>query len=479
MICQKMKLFVLIGILAIATVSEGKDSQWVRVTVLLETGPGSVQRAEDSLVPGGVYSLDEVNRRGEYAVDQEIEERVRFLGKNMSEVEQSMRLGTLMARQYYLELEVGRGDVLPLVDLNPRIGIIITPGILEDDRAVLKVQFLEPKGSPGDPDFTGEPITLRLSDADLQKVLQVFSQVTEIPVDIDPSIDGKVTIDLRDVPWDQAFDLVLRTNDLGWFEEDGVLRVIPLDEFSRLKRVRTDATINLPRTTWGSATIASEGDASNPTVALVVESVDGPPGLVAERDGLVHPTSVFMVKPSEEDTDLTMADLAIFRGVVTQSGDLREVKIISSPSDVFSDLLAEALDRWKFCTVLDEQGRKHEAVVGYGVRLGPTRVMAPIGAIEHIDVSVKVTPSPQNPEKYHAEVLVTDLDAGKVISAPVVRANLGEETTVKSAFVMPNGHACQFVLKLLISEDRDSFRYSWSLQRDGEVVNSHSAEFEL
>ena len=217
MICQKVKLFVLVGILAIATVSEGKDSQWVRVTVLLETGPGTVQRAEDSLVPGGVYSLDEVNRRGESAVDQEIEERVRFLGKNMSEVEQSMRLGTLMARQYYLELEVGRGDVLPLVDLNPRIGIIITPRILEDDRAVLKVQFLEPKGSPGDPDFTGEPITLRLSDADLQKVLQVFSQVTEIPVDIDPSIDGKVTIDLRDVPWDQAFDLVLRTTDLGWF----------------------------------------------------------------------------------------------------------------------------------------------------------------------------------------------------------------------------------------------------------------------
>ena len=102
------------------------------------------------------------------------------------------------------------------------------------------------------------------------------------------------------MPWDQALDLVLRINNLGWVKEGDTLRVGPLDEMSRRKKVRTDTTINLPRETWGSATIASRGDAENPTVVLLVESVDGPPQLVAERDGLVHPRQVLLFEPSSE-----------------------------------------------------------------------------------------------------------------------------------------------------------------------------------
>jgi RNA polymerase sigma-70 factor (ECF subfamily) len=66
---------------------------------------------------------------------------------------------------------------------------------------------------------------------------------------------------------------VHRLNNLGWVKEDDKLRVGPLDEMSRRENVRTDTTINLLHETWGSATIASRGDAENPTVVLLVESV--------------------------------------------------------------------------------------------------------------------------------------------------------------------------------------------------------------
>ena len=135
------------------------------------------------------------------------------------------------------------------------------------------------------PISAGDPITLTLKDADLKQVLKVFSQVTPFRSWSIPRSAAKVTVDLRDVPWDQALDLVLRINGSGWEKDGDTLRVAPLDEMSRRKRVRTDATINIPRDAAGSATIASRGDAENRTVVLVVESVAGEPELVAERDG--------------------------------------------------------------------------------------------------------------------------------------------------------------------------------------------------
>jgi hypothetical protein len=457
-----------------------EDVQWVRVTVLLETGPGTVLRAEESLIPGGVYSLEEVERRGLDAIDQEIMERVNFLGHSTNEVERSMRLATMAARQYYLALEVDQDAVLPVIDLNPRIGIVISTLRFVDDRAVCKVQFLEPEGPSGDPDFTGDPITLHLKNADLQKVLETFSQIMEIPIDVDPSIEGQVTVDLRDVQWDQALDLVLRTNDLGWIEEDGVFKVIPLDELSRRKQVRTEATINLPRGTWGSATVASRGDSENPTVVLVVESVDAPPEMVAERDGLFHPKRILLGIPGSEDLDLEGGGLAVFRGLVAEDGRLRDVKLLESPSQQYADRLTDALSAWQFRSVLDEEGRKHEAVVGYGVRIQTMRVLASIATVEHIQVEVKGrSVSPDRPMQYTFFVEVTDTDTGAILVAPMVTTEKGKEATVRSGLITPSGAPSEFLMKVFIAEDGTHLRYSWKLVRDGRVISSHSAEFEL
>ena len=73
-------VFGMLATLVAVLVAAGEDSQWIRVTVFLETGPGATNRAEESLVPGGVYSLAEIDRRGQGAIDGEILDRVRFLG---------------------------------------------------------------------------------------------------------------------------------------------------------------------------------------------------------------------------------------------------------------------------------------------------------------------------------------------------------------------------------------------------------------
>jgi beta-lactamase regulating signal transducer with metallopeptidase domain len=62
--------------------------------------------------------------------------------------------------------------------------------------------------------YTGEPISMTLKDAELHDVLRTFGQLTGLAVDVAPGISGSVTIDIVDVPWDRALDVVLQQNGL-------------------------------------------------------------------------------------------------------------------------------------------------------------------------------------------------------------------------------------------------------------------------
>ena len=76
--------------------------------------------------------------------------------------------------------------------------------------------------------FTGFPISLDFQGADLRAVLRTFSEISGLNVVIDPSIQGTVDVALRDVPWDQALDIILQANQLGYSVEGTVVRISPL-----------------------------------------------------------------------------------------------------------------------------------------------------------------------------------------------------------------------------------------------------------
>jgi type IV pilus assembly protein PilQ len=76
--------------------------------------------------------------------------------------------------------------------------------------------------------FTGFPISLDFQDVDLRAVLRTFSQISGLNIVIDPSIQGTVNVNLRDVPWDQALDIILKANRLGYVVDGTVIRIAPL-----------------------------------------------------------------------------------------------------------------------------------------------------------------------------------------------------------------------------------------------------------
>ena len=84
------------------------------------------------------------------------------------------------------------------------------------------------------PRYTGELITLSLKDADIRDVLKTFAVLTELNIVVDPTVKGSVTLELRDVPWDQAFELILRIHDLDYHLKNNVVYVAPLAKLAKV-----------------------------------------------------------------------------------------------------------------------------------------------------------------------------------------------------------------------------------------------------
>jgi hypothetical protein len=129
--------------------------------------------------------------------------------------------------------EIGDGSREPIAAVEPADQIIDRqPARLAAARVVKETapptapakDTLGPASVPAQV-FNGQKISLDFKDADIQNVLRVLADVSGLNIIATDDVQGKVTLHLNEVPWDQAFDLVLRTNRLEKTQEGNVVRV--------------------------------------------------------------------------------------------------------------------------------------------------------------------------------------------------------------------------------------------------------------
>ncbi len=84
-------------------------------------------------------------------------------------------------------------------------------------------------GQPNERRYTGSPVSMDFQGADLRAVLRTFAEISGLNVIIDPRVNGTVDVQLKDVPWDQALDIILRANSLGYVVDGTIVRIAPLD----------------------------------------------------------------------------------------------------------------------------------------------------------------------------------------------------------------------------------------------------------
>jgi type IV pilus assembly protein PilQ len=73
--------------------------------------------------------------------------------------------------------------------------------------------------------YVGRPISLDFSNADIRTVLQVFADFTKMNLVVSDSVQGRLTVHLKDVPWDQALEIVMRSKGLVSSRSGNVLLV--------------------------------------------------------------------------------------------------------------------------------------------------------------------------------------------------------------------------------------------------------------
>lgn len=83
--------------------------------------------------------------------------------------------------------------------------------------------------------YTGRLISLDLQDTDIDNALRIIADVSNLNIIASDDVTGKVTLRLIDVPWDQALDVILKTNGLDKVQEGNVVRIAPIE---RLRQER-------------------------------------------------------------------------------------------------------------------------------------------------------------------------------------------------------------------------------------------------
>jgi type IV pilus assembly protein PilQ len=82
-------------------------------------------------------------------------------------------------------------------------------------------------GQQGERTYVGEPIDLKVTNADVTDVLRTFAQLSGLNIVVQPGVTGTVTAEMENVPWDQALEQVLKINKLGYELEGNVMRIAP------------------------------------------------------------------------------------------------------------------------------------------------------------------------------------------------------------------------------------------------------------
>jgi type IV pilus assembly protein PilQ len=81
--------------------------------------------------------------------------------------------------------------------------------------------------------YSGRRISLDLQDADLVNVMRLFGEVANLNIILAPDVRGKVTVRMINIPWDQAMDIILKMNGLGYILEDNILRIASIGALTR------------------------------------------------------------------------------------------------------------------------------------------------------------------------------------------------------------------------------------------------------
>jgi len=111
-----------------------------------------------------------------------------------------------------------------------------------DNRFVVEVkQAVESAGIARGGGYTGEKLSLNFQNVEVRAVLQVIADFTGLNIITSDTVGGSLTLRLKDVPWDQALDLILQSKGLDMRKTGNVVWIAPRDELATREKLALEA----------------------------------------------------------------------------------------------------------------------------------------------------------------------------------------------------------------------------------------------
>jgi type IV pilus assembly protein PilQ len=89
--------------------------------------------------------------------------------------------------------------------------------------------------------YQGERLSLNFQNVDVRSLLQVIADFTNLNIITSDSVQGAITLRLKDVPWDQALDIILQSKGLDMRKNGNVILVAPRDELATKEKLELEA----------------------------------------------------------------------------------------------------------------------------------------------------------------------------------------------------------------------------------------------
>jgi len=91
------------------------------------------------------------------------------------------------------------------------------------------------------PEVKKKTITLDFQDAEIGPILRLLGDVSGYNMVVHPKVAGRITMKLKDAPWDQALDIILKTFNLEKIIEGNVIRIVTADAYQAEKKALVDS----------------------------------------------------------------------------------------------------------------------------------------------------------------------------------------------------------------------------------------------
>ncbi len=108
---------------------------------------------------------------------------------------------------------------------------------------IMEVRSLDdPQATSADkPVYSGEKLSLNFQNVEVRSVLQVIADFTGLNIIASDTVTGNVTLRLKDVPWDQALDIIMKAKGLDKRATGNVIWIAPRDELAAKERLELES----------------------------------------------------------------------------------------------------------------------------------------------------------------------------------------------------------------------------------------------